>query len=181
MRGKKPVPTYLKQLRGNPGKRRLNHDKPIPPGELDEPPDWMAESQKAGWNYAIEHAPLGLLKRLDRSALVAWVVAEDLHWNASIMVEKYGLLTKAPHSGMPIQSPYLPIVNKQAMIMLKAVEQLGFSPASRSRIQIPYEPPPGPSEWDELEQLGKGSGSTETPEWMKKYLPAQPSDPGKPN
>jgi len=30
----------------------------------------------------------------------------------------------------------LPIVNKQAQIMLKAAEQLGFSPASRSRVQL---------------------------------------------
>jgi hypothetical protein len=36
VRAEKPVPTYLKQRRGNPGKRRLNHDEPIPPGELNE-------------------------------------------------------------------------------------------------------------------------------------------------
>ena len=96
----------------------------------------MSESQKTGWNYAIENAPRGLLKKLDRSVLVAWVVAEDLHLNAASMVEKYGLLTKAPNTGLPIQSPYLPIVNKQAQILLKAAEQLGFSPASRSRVQV---------------------------------------------
>jgi P27 family predicted phage terminase small subunit len=161
----------LKQLRGNPGKRRLNHDEPIPPGELNEPPDWMTAAQKAGWNYAIEHAPRGLLKQLDRSTLVAWVVAEDLHRNASMMIEKFGLLTKAPHSGMPMQSPYLPIVNKQAMIMLKAVEQLGFSSASRSRIQLPYEPPPGPSEWDLIDPVPSQTGEKqEPPAWMEQYL-----------
>jgi phage terminase small subunit len=45
-------------------------------------------------------------------------------------------LTKAPNTGLPIQSPYLPVVNKQAQIMLKAAELLGFSPASRSRVQF---------------------------------------------
>ena len=68
--------------------------------------------------------------------LVAWVVAEDLDLNAAGMVEKYGLLTKVPNTGLPIQSPYLPIVNKQAQIMLKAAEQFGFSPASRSQVQV---------------------------------------------
>ena len=136
MRGRKPVPTHFKVIRGNPGKRALNKNEPHPEGDLLEPPEWMSESQKTGWNYAIENAPRGLLKKLDRSVLVAWVVAEDLHLNAAGMVEKYGLLTKAPNTGLPIQSPYLPIVNKQAQIMLKAAEQLGFSPASRSRVQV---------------------------------------------
>ena len=60
---------------------------------------------------------------------------QDLHRNATAMVEKFGLLTK-PNTGLPIQSPYLPIVNRQAQFMLKAAEQLGFSPASRTRVQI---------------------------------------------
>ena len=136
MRGRKPVPTHFKVIRGNPGKRALNKNEPHPEGDLLDPPEWMSESQKTGWNYAIENAPRGLLKKLDRSVLVAWVVAEDLHLNAAGMVEKYGLLTKTPNTGLPIQSPYLPIVNKQAQIMLKAAEQLGFSPASRSRVQV---------------------------------------------
>jgi P27 family predicted phage terminase small subunit len=136
MRGRKPVPTYLKVIRGNPGKRPLNEHEPKPIGDLNEPPTWMSKSQRAGWRYAIQHAPPGLLKKLDRSVLTAWVVAEDLHRKASEMLEQHGLLIKAPNSGLPIQSPYLPVVNRQASIMLKAVEQLGFSPASRSRVQI---------------------------------------------
>ncbi len=136
MRGWKPVPTYLKLIRGNPGKRPLNETEPVPEGDLHEPPKWMSKPQRAGWRYAIEHAPAGLLKRLDRSVLTAWVVAEDLHRKASEMVERHGLLIKAPNTGLPIQSPYLPVVNRQATIMLKAAEQLGFSPGSRSRVQI---------------------------------------------
>jgi len=136
MRGRKPVPTYLKVLSGNPGKRALNKNEPVPEGSLADSPDWMTEGQKAGWDYAIEHAPLGLLKKLDRSVLAAWVVAEDLHRRASEQVEKFGILTKAPNTGLPIQSPYLPVLNKQAQIILKAAEQLGFTPASRTRIQV---------------------------------------------
>lgn len=136
MRGRKPVPTHLKVVRGNPGKRSLNENEPMPTGDLIDAPSWMAEKQKQGWNYAIENAPTGLLKKLDGSVLAVWVVAEDLHRRASEMVEKFGILTKTPNTGLPMQSPYLPIVNRQAQIMLKAAEQLGFSPASRSRVQI---------------------------------------------
>lgn len=159
MRGRKPVPTRLKVIRGNPGKRALNHDEPVPEGDLTDPPPWMSESQKAGWNYAIENAPSGLLKKLDRSVLAAWVVAEDLHRRASEQVDKFGILTKAPHTGLPIQSPYLPILNKQAAIMLKAAEQLGFTPASRSRIQLGAAFTGNEDdEWDALDRL-RHSGS----------------------
>jgi P27 family predicted phage terminase small subunit len=135
MRGRKPIATQLKILRGNPGKRPLNENEPRPTGNLLDPPEWMSEDQKAGWTYAVENAPLGLLKKLDRSVLVTWVIAEDLHRQAAGMVEKYGLLTKTPGTGAPMQSPYLPVVNKQAQIMLRAAEQ-GFSPVSRSRVQL---------------------------------------------
>ncbi len=77
---------------------------------------------------------------MDRSVLVAWVVSEDLHRQATGMVEKYGILTKTPSTGAPMQSPYLPIVNKQAQIMLRAAEQLGFSPSARSRVQMADDP-----------------------------------------
>ncbi len=142
MRGRKPVATHLKILRGNPSKRAVNRNEPLPIGDLVDPPEWMTEHQKTGWNYAIENAPRGLLKKLDRSVLVAWAVAEDLHRQAAGMVEKFGILTKAPQTGTPIQSPYLPILNRQALLMLRAAEQLGFTPSSRSRIQISAYPHP---------------------------------------
>ena len=111
----------------------------------------MTESQKTGWNYAIENAPQGLLRKLDRSILVTWVVAEDLHRQAIMMVTKYGLLTKTPNTGQPMQSPYLPVVNRQAQIMLRAAEQLGFSPGSRSRVHMVEEGSTDEDDsWDDL-------------------------------
>jgi phage terminase small subunit len=37
---------------------------------------------------------------------------------------------------MPVQSPYLSIINKQAQIMVKAAAEMGFTPSSRSRISV---------------------------------------------
>ena len=67
-------------------------------------------------------------------------MAEDLHRHATEQIARYGMLTKAPNTGVPMQSPYLPIVNKQAQIMLKAGAELGFTPTSRSRIHAPQQP-----------------------------------------
>ena len=40
-RGRKPKPTALKVLEGNPGKRPLNLYEPTPEGDLPECPEWL--------------------------------------------------------------------------------------------------------------------------------------------
>lgn len=134
--GTKPKPSHLRMIQGNPGGQPFNREEPIPAGDLQEPPEWITDSQKEGWRYAIQHAPRGLLKLLDRSALTVWVIAEDTHRQASIQVAKTGFLIKAPNTGVPMQSPYLAIQNKQAFLMMKAAAELGFTPSSRSQIHV---------------------------------------------
>jgi P27 family predicted phage terminase small subunit len=82
------------------------------------------------------HVPYGLLNQLDRSVLASWVVAEDLHREAAEKIAQYGLLTKSPNAGLPLQSRYLAILNKQAQIMRKSGAELAFSPSSRTRVQV---------------------------------------------
>lgn len=140
MAGRKRKPTVLKLVQGTDRADRSNQREPKPTGDLKDPLEWLTQSQREGWEYAIQHSPKGLLKLLDRSALAVWVVAEDLHRQASERVAKHGMLTKAPITGMLIQSPFLPIVNKQAMIMLRAASELGFTPTARARIVMDAEP-----------------------------------------
>lgn len=134
-KGRKPKPTHLKLVGGNAGKRALNKKEPKPQGNLKAPPDWMSEAQKAIWSEAIRSAPFGLLKTLDASVLTAWVVALDLHQQASKKLNDGAMLIKTPN-GMPVQSPYIAIVNKQAVIMMKAASEMGFTPSSRSRVEV---------------------------------------------
>lgn len=136
MRGGKPKPTHLKLIEGNRGRRPLNKREPKCVGDLCSPPDWFNQSQKDGWNYAISNAPKGMLKLLDRSTLTAWVIAEDLHRQATLAVTENGLVVSSPDKGVPMQNPYLAIINRQAVIMLKAASDLGFTPSSRSRVKV---------------------------------------------
>lgn len=146
-----PVPTYLKVLNGNPGKRPLNKNEPQPAGNLVEPPDHLSDEQKECWRYAIENAPSGLMKLLDQSVLETWVVAQVLHRKANDQVSKYGMIVKTP-GGAWIQNPYLCILNKQAIIMMRAAAEMGFTPASRTRVQI--EPPKkGSNPFEDLKQF----------------------------
>lgn len=136
MRGRKPKPTALKLIAGNPGKRALNAHEPQPRADLAASPAWLTERQQATWREVVELSPPGLLKDVDASVFAVWVVAFDLYQEASEKLARTGMLIKAPNTGVPMQSPYLAIVNRQAQIMLKAAAEMGFTPASRSRVVV---------------------------------------------
>lgn len=138
-RGRTPKPTALKLIAGNPGKRKLNPREPKPEGVLIEPPAYLSDGAKEAWRAAVHAAPPGLLRTLDGSILEVWACAADLYNKAQTGLVKTGLLVKAPNTGVPMQSPYLAIANKQAQIMMKAAAEMGFTPASRSRVTLPLE------------------------------------------
>ena len=69
--------------------------------------------------------------------LEVWACAADLYRKAQTGITKTGLLVKASNTGVPMQSPYLAIANKQAQITTKAAVEMDFMPASRSRITLP--------------------------------------------
>ena len=48
--GRRPKPTHLKLIQGNPGKRSLNDAEPNPPRGVPSPPDHMTSAAKEAWN-----------------------------------------------------------------------------------------------------------------------------------
>ena len=150
MAGRKPLPTAVKKVKGTLQKCRSNPREPQPLGDLVEPPIYMADGAKDAWRYAIDSAPAHLLRRLEMSVLEVWACAADLYRKAQAGITKTGLLIKAPHTGVPMQSPYLAIANKQAQIMTKAAVEMGFTPASRSRITLPLEAVDDLDPWSEI-------------------------------
>jgi phage terminase small subunit len=140
MRGRKPKATLLKKLHrsANP----INEAEPKPVGELARPdtaPAHFDEDQRDAWNYALEHAPPGLLKMIDGGVLECWVVAHCMHRKAvrAQGVEGATLLVRvSANSRQMQQSPLIPIINRQALIMMKAAAELGFSPTARPRAGV---------------------------------------------
>lgn len=141
MRGRKPKPSFLRLVEGNRGRRPLNVNEPVPAGQLRDAPKYFSAAQREIWAYAIEHAPAGLLRCLDRDTLAVWCVACDLYQVANEMQAQIDqnatlkLLTRTT-DGALVQSPYLPIINRQGTLMLKAASELGFTPSSRSRVSL---------------------------------------------
>ena len=146
MRGRRPKPTRLKVLTGNPGKRPLNHDEPRPAPEIPECPPELGPVARREWDRLVgELGKLKLVTNLDRAALAAYCGAYALWSEATEAIQKFGTMVKSP-SGYPIQSPYLAIANRQAELMMRISAEFGFTPASRSRISTPR--PDEPSLFD---------------------------------
>lgn len=135
MVGRTPKPTHLKELSGNPGKRPLNTNEPKPRGDLRDAPEWFDDEQRASWDYAIEHAPRGLLKKLDRSILAVWVVAEVEFAGAVQERRTVPRVVETPNGALQ-QHPLIGIISKLGAAMTKAASEMGFTPASRSRIEV---------------------------------------------
>ena len=134
MRGRRPKPTRLKVLTGNPGKRPLNASEPKPDVAVPECPVELGPPARQEWDRMVgELAPLRLLTHLDRAALAAYCGAFALWAEATQAIQKYGAMVKSP-TGYPIQSPYVSIANRQAEIMMRIASEFGLTPASRSRI-----------------------------------------------
>jgi P27 family predicted phage terminase small subunit len=134
MAGRRPKPTALKELEGNPGKRPLNKHEPKPRGLPACPTDNLSPLAQIEWRRVCrELHRCGLLTTVDRAALsiycanwARWTEAED-------NVRKFGEVIKSP-KGYPIQNPYLSIANRAEELMLKTSIEFGMTPASRSKV-----------------------------------------------
>lgn len=135
MPGPRPKPTHLKLLAGNPGHRPLPADEPQPDGDLRDAPEYFTANQARIWRYCIENAPEGLLKRLDTNVLERFVIAKAQFEEATRKVEELGLLVIVSKKNTAI-NPYLSIQRNAAKQMRAASDELGFSPAARTRVKV---------------------------------------------
>ena len=165
MRGRKPLPTELHRLKGSFNVTKHGRDRtgePIATGALLGPPDWMSESQQESWRFAVQNAPTGILKQIDRGILTVWIVAEDDHRTATMAQAALNkeavlpMLTKDKNSSMAV-SPYQHIKMNSALLMVKAASELGFTPAARPRLATGADGGHEASEWDELRQIVSGN------------------------
>ncbi len=139
MRGRRPKPTRMKVLTGNPGKRPLNKYEPRPnPAVPDCPPELGPAAQREWVRLVGELSSLNMVTKLDRAALATYCGAYALWAEATEAIQKFGAMVKSP-TGYPMQSPYISIANRQAEIMMRIASEFGFTPASRSRITTPQQ------------------------------------------
>jgi P27 family predicted phage terminase small subunit len=135
----KPVPTEIKRLRGNPGKRRLpkEGEEPHPDlvAELPEPPEWLGVFGVAEWERV---GPVLVGQRLltdaDLMAFAAYCANVDLMIESMQDIEKNGH-TIAGARG-EVRNPALASF-AQAVTALRALAtEFGMTPSSRGRMKL---------------------------------------------
>ena len=118
-RGRKPTPTAIKELEGNPGKRPLNTKEPKPVKKAPSCPKWLEQ--------------IGILTEVDMAAFAGYCQAYARWKEAEEFITQHGSIVKTP-SGYWQQVPQVSIAQTYLKIMNRFAEQFGLTPSSRSRI-----------------------------------------------
>lgn len=131
------MPTKIKLLTGNRGKRPLNDQEPEPEGKIPVKPRILQGIAKTEWKRITKELHgLGLLTEVDRTALAVYCQNWQRWCEAEKELEKGGLVTTT-EKGYMMQNPYVAIANKAAENMKKFLVEFGMTPASRSRVKVP--------------------------------------------
>jgi P27 family predicted phage terminase small subunit len=150
--GPPPLPTRLKLLRGNPGKRALNHNEPQPRTIRIPCPRVLTGPARKEWHRV---APmlhrLGLFTEADREALTALCRAYGEWLEALKELDKTSAVVKSP-SGYPMMNPWIIIAARAERRWSRLLPEFGMTPSSRSRIGV-NPPPLGPRDSDDLDDL----------------------------
>jgi P27 family predicted phage terminase small subunit len=136
MRGRKPKPTAIKLLSGNPGKRPLpkNDIKPAP--EVPRPPSILQGLARKEWRRI---APLlydaGLLTQIDVPALATYCQVYGRWCEAEEELRRSETVIKST-KGQPMVSPFLKVANTAWQQLTRMLIEFGMSPSSRSRVTV---------------------------------------------
>lgn len=143
MRGRKPTPTHLKVLAGNPGKRPLNENEPDAAVGLPPAPEHMTEDEQAAWRKLGEQLKsAGVLTNLDAVAFEILVRAYVRVVDAARKVAEHGpVWLEKGDSKIPkfAYSPYWAIQNKEEKKLITLLAEFGLTPSSRTRVKIEKE------------------------------------------
>lgn len=136
-RGRKPKPTVLKVINGNPGKRPLNDEEPQPARGVPPCPRHLDKEARKEWKrVARELDACGMLTLVDRAALAAYCQAWSRWVAAEEIVQQSGPVLKRQGTNDLYPNPYLGVVNRALRQMHEFASEFGMTPASRTRIKV---------------------------------------------
>src|SRR5262245_3271377 len=143
MPGPRPTPTYLRLLRGNPGKRAVRPE-PQPtqtPETPDPPPFIVGYAADEWWRCGPELHRLGLLTIIDLMPFAAyceayarWRSAEEALYQMAERDQVTGALLIRSADGNPRQNPLVRMAHNAAADMLRFAAEFGLTPSARARI-----------------------------------------------
>lgn len=149
-RGPPPKPTALKLIAGNPGRRPLNANEPVPPPGTPEIPADLDERARAVWNAVVPAlAKIGLARSIDGIALGRYCTNVVLWQDVVAFIRKNGTTfpilgppTKKHPNGKLIgmrENPHSNMQRKLSQLLLSIEREFGLTPAARTRINVETE------------------------------------------
>jgi len=155
MKGRKPSPTALKMIMGNPGKKRLKVGEPKPESDIPTPPEHLDEYAREEWyRLATGLYNLGILYDIDRAIFANYCIkysevraCHEILNHMAAEDREAAFLDKKP-SGIVCEQALRKIADQAALDMLKFGAEFGLTPSSRVRLAI--DPGRKPSKFDGL-------------------------------
>ena len=139
MRGRKPKPTELKRLEGNPGKRALNAMEPHPPVPESMPraPLHLSMEARKEWRRISQILwQIGLYTEVDHAMLEMYCAAYGEWIVAKRKINSTGgRVLRAPLGGL-YTNPWVHEANGAWERLRKAAAEFGMTPSTRSRVRV---------------------------------------------
>jgi phage terminase small subunit len=144
MKGRKPLPDYIKRMTGNPGKRPLNAAAPALPSERPTPPSCLSPAALAHWHRMIpvlERA--GKLTAFTQSPLARYCVACSDYEEIVLLEAGMGRARLKPRKSNWRTLVFWRGTKKDAVRVMRDFElAYGLTPASAARFtSLPPLPP----------------------------------------
>jgi P27 family predicted phage terminase small subunit len=135
--GRKPKPTNLRVLQGNPGKRPLKTNEPKPRPVPPVMPAHLKGLAKEEWERVVPILErLGILTEVDGAALAGYCQSFARWVQCEKRLTSKGLTFTTP-SGYVQQRPEVSMAQKYLQLVKSFCTEFGLTPSSRSRIELP--------------------------------------------
>ncbi len=134
--GRKPKPTTLKKLAGNPGRRPLNEIEPKPgPADPKMPRGMLPKEGQRLWkSLAGPLTQMGVLTEVDLPAFEMLCLHYAMARDAFEIVNKLGLFVK-DRDGQPRKNPAMQLFRDNSASYRAYVTEFGLTPSSRVKIK----------------------------------------------
>lgn len=144
LRGPPPKPSVLKAAAGNPGKRRLNENEPIPPSGEIKPPRTLTKLGLEIWN---EVAPVCIAMRTlttaDRMTFARYcdlyarfLELRQLVWANGALGSTYHVKDEKGQLRYIAEIPQAAEIRQVGRMLVQLEDRFGLSAAARARLQV---------------------------------------------
>jgi P27 family predicted phage terminase small subunit len=150
MRGRKPQPTTLKLVKGNPGHRPLNKREPKPKRVIPAPPAHLAPEALLHWGrFATLLDRMGVLTEADGAALeqVCLIYQEMIELRQDVKTSgRYYVTVNKDKCEMTRPNPAVAMLADCDRRFRGYLSDFGLTPTARSRIVLEVEGTSDPAE-----------------------------------